>query len=389
MAKELAFVILNPYTLSKSRTGGVIARYLARTQLDLVAARMFGPSQELIDRHAEIMASSNAYSDQTRDLLVDYVRKNLSPDAETDVTKRVMFLLFEGEDAIQRVWDATGPVELDAQKSGLRVRDTYGDYIQDADGKVTYFEPAVLVASTEERSRRVLQLWAEYSESCGGIMDGAVSADAANDQQEKTLVMLKPDNFTVPSLRPGSIVDMLSRSGLTIIGAKLFRMTVSQAEAFYGPVKEVLLDKFEVIGGGRLAEAIKTEFGFEVDADVLHELCGKLAPVFASTEFENITEYMTGYRPSAYSEEEKDVLGDRKALALVYRGPDAVSKIRHILGATDPAKAEPGSIRAEFGTNIRENAAHASDSPENAEREIGIIRVAEDTIAPWVAKYCD
>ena len=96
MAKELAFVILNPYTLSKSRTGGVIARYLARTQLDLVAARMFGPSLELIDRHAEIMASSNAYSDQTRDLLVDYVKKNLSPDAQTGMPKRVMFLLFEG-----------------------------------------------------------------------------------------------------------------------------------------------------------------------------------------------------------------------------------------------------------------------------------------------------
>ena len=51
MAKELAFVLINPYTIAKSRTGGVIARYLARTDLDLVAARMFGPSKELVEKN--------------------------------------------------------------------------------------------------------------------------------------------------------------------------------------------------------------------------------------------------------------------------------------------------------------------------------------------------
>ncbi len=386
MAKEIAFVILDPYTLSKSRTGGVIARYLARTQLDLVAARMFAPSQELVDLHAEVMATSNAYSEETRDLLVDYVRQNLSPDPDTGLAKRAMLLLFEGENAIQRIWDATGPVELDPLKSGLTVRDTFGDYIRDASGKVTYFEPAVLVASSEARSKDVLRLWAEFSERCGGVIEKTVDADAS--QGEKTLVMLKPDNFLAHSSRPGSIVDMLSQADLKIIGVKKFYMSVAQSELFYGPVKEVLLDKFEEIGAGRLESAITSEFGFGVDADTIHNLCVALAPLFADSEFENITEYITGYRPSDCTEADKAKMGKREAFALVYTGKDAISKIRRILGATDPAKAEPGSIRREFGANIRENAAHASDSVENAEREIEIINMGEDTIAPWVAKYC-
>jgi len=54
----------------------------------------------------------------------------------------------------------------------------------------------------------------------------------------------------------------------------------------------------------------------------------------------------------------------------VLEGDDAVSRCRKIMGATDPAKAEPGTIRALMGDNIQENAVHGSDSDENAIREI-------------------
>jgi nucleoside diphosphate kinase len=60
---------------------------------------------------------------------------------------------------------------------------------------------------------------------------------------------------------------------------------------------------------------------------------------------------------------------------VVYEGIDAVRKIRDLLGATDPSKARPGSVRREFGTSIMVNAAHASDSVENARREMKIIEV--------------
>ena len=97
---------------------------------------------------------------------------------------------------------------------------------------------------------------------------------------------------------------------------------------------------------------------------------------------------MTGYRPSAVPGGEKDLRCGADSLALVYEGVDAVSKIRDILGATDPTKARAGSVRREFGTNIMVNAAHASDSPENAEREMKILDIFLDNMSPYIQKYC-
>ena len=57
-------------------------------------------------------------------------------------------------------------------------------------------------------------------------------------------------------------------------------------------------------------------------------------------------------------------------IAIVFEGEGAVEVIRKAMGATDPAKAEPGTIRADFGTDIQRNVVHGSDSKETAEKEI-------------------
>jgi nucleoside-diphosphate kinase len=59
-------------------------------------------------------------------------------------------------------------------------------------------------------------------------------------------------------------------------------------------------------------------------------------------------------------------------VAMVIEGPNAVVACRHIIGATDPLKAAPGSIRADYATVMARNLVHGSDSPESAEREIAI-----------------
>jgi len=59
-------------------------------------------------------------------------------------------------------------------------------------------------------------------------------------------------------------------------------------------------------------------------------------------------------------------------VAAVFEGEGAVEKIRKLMGATDPAKAAPGTIRKDFGLDVQRNSTHASDSPENAEKEIAI-----------------
>lgn len=59
-------------------------------------------------------------------------------------------------------------------------------------------------------------------------------------------------------------------------------------------------------------------------------------------------------------------------VAMILEGEGAVRRVRRVVGATDPAKAEPGTIRRDLGLGIRENVVHAADSVENAEREIQI-----------------
>ena len=116
--------------------------------------------------------------------------------------------------------------------------------------------------------------------------------------------------------------------------------------------------------------------------------CEAISPAYAAREFENIVEYMTGYRPSNCSPEEKPLLADAPCVAICYEGPEAVRKIRDRLGETDPHKARPGSVRREFGTSIMINAAHASDSPASALREMDIIDFKTNDFSPLIRKYC-
>lgn len=377
MSKELAFVLINPYPIRKSRTGGIIARYLVRTDLKLVGARMFGPSPALVNEFATYLRHFDPTDAEVCNLLADYVERCYSPDKATGRPHRCMCLLFEGEDAIRKIYEVTGSLRQ-RWGSGLTVRDTYGDFLRDeATGRVTYFEPAVIVGISPAIVSACLNIWRKGANTDAGLVRS--SSDLPDDDTyEKTLVLLKPDNFRQPSLRAGNIMDLLSSSGLRIVGAKKFAMTVSQAEAFYGPVRESLKQVFSRFGKERAAHALSQEFGFDVDPETLGPLCDQLAPSFAAREFENIIEFMTGRRPSACTPDEKKLTGSDECLAIVYEGVSAVGKIREILGSTDPSKARPGSIRREFGTNIMVNAAHASDSPENASREMGIIDIEHD-----------
>ena len=59
------------------------------------------------------------------------------------------------------------------------------------------------------------------------------------------------------------------------------------------------------------------------------------------------------------------------AIVMVLEAPDAIKKWRTLMGATDPAKADPGTLRKEFAQSIERNATHGSDAPETAAHEIG------------------
>jgi nucleoside diphosphate kinase len=384
---QLAYVMINPYTIYKSRTGGVIARLFTRTALDLVAARMFAPSAEFARDYAETIGTDvDSHDRKVRELIRTYILENYGPDPKTGRRRRVMLLVFRGPDAVKRVSEAVGKIVPERGPAGETIRDTFGDYILGPDGQVRYFEPAVLAAPTEAEADLRLKLFARYSGTDGGLLEDVVKYPA-NAKVEQTLVLLKPDNFRFPSARPGNIVDMFSRTGLYIIGIKVHHMTVAQARKFYGPVRDVLREKFGELAGPRARAALEKEFGITLSPESEKQLADITAPQMAEVQFNNIVGFMTGRRPEAGQVADESSVGPEKIVALVYQGVDAVRKIRNVLGPTDPRKAPPGTIRRELGQDIMVNAAHASDSPENARREMEIVNIGENNLKSLVEEF--
>jgi nucleoside diphosphate kinase len=375
--QQLAYVIITPYSLHKSRTGGILSRLIARTGLDLVAARMFAPSAELVKKYSDETISANDPQDRRiQELLYNYIQQNLSPDPKTGRCRRVMMMLLQGDDAVRRTRSVVGNISAD-RRGGQTIRDTYGDLILDDNDQVRYFEPAVLAAPTSEEAASKLKLWAAYSETDGGVLENVI-AYAPGEKPQRTLVLIKPENFRFPTGRPGNMIDLFSRTGLFIVGVKVHRMSVAQALEFYGPVREVLRAKMKDVVAVKAKAAMEKELGFQIRPDQERQFGEILGPAFGDMQFENIVKFMSGRAPADCPLGEINQPGSEKCIALVYEGVEAVRKIRDVLGPTDPSKAPPGSIRREFGQTIMVNAAHASDSEENAMREMGIINVAEN-----------
>ena len=137
---------------------------------------------------------------------------------------------------------------------------------------------------------------------------------------ESTLAILKPD--TVAAGNAGKVLAHLEAAGFTIRGLKVIHLTRAQAEAFYAVHRE--------------------------------------RPFYGS-----LVEFMT----------------EGPVVPVALERADAVGHLRRVMGATDVAKAEAGTIRKLFGTSIERNAIHGSDSPENAAKELAFFFAESDRIA--------
>lgn len=127
--------------------------------------------------------------------------------------------------------------------------------------------------------------------------------------KERTLSIIKPD--AVAKNLIGAIYSRFETAGLTIVGAKMLRLSQEQAEGFYAEHKE--------------------------------------RPFFGA-----LVEFMTS----------------GPVVVQVLEGDNAIAKNREIMGATNPAEAAAGTLRHDFATSIDANAVHGSDAPASAEREI-------------------
>jgi len=383
--KQLAYVLINPYIMYKSRTGGVISRLLSRSaKLKLVGARMFAPSNELVKEYLAALKEEHTNgSDKIDELIYDYVQNRYMPSPDGS-KRRVMFLLLEGENAIDELKEnVVGAIVR--ENVGETIRDTYGDYIEDENGKVIYFEPAVLIAKTQTAAKKHIDIWLKHAENDSGILENV--AYPQNADVQKTLVMIKPDTLAVSRTRAGAVIDIFAKTGLKIIAIKIIHMTVAQAMEFYGPVREFFVEKFADRVADKARDALANAFEFDIPEEVIEQIKQQLKGKNADNEFGKIVEFMTGCNPWQTPEKDWATAAKQTCVALVYQGENAIEKIRNQLGSTDPSKAAPATVRKEFGKDVMVNTAHASDSPENAAREIGILKIAENDLADIVKKY--
>jgi len=126
---------------------------------------------------------------------------------------------------------------------------------------------------------------------------------------ERTLVIVKPDGVKKNLI--GEVIKRFEQEGLRVIGLKMLKLSKEQAQGFY----QVHKDK---------------------------------------PFFDSLTDFMSS----------------GPIVVMVLEGERAIEKVREIMGATDPKKAAPGTIRAQYADNIQENIVHGSDSPESAAYEI-------------------
>jgi nucleoside-diphosphate kinase len=134
---------------------------------------------------------------------------------------------------------------------------------------------------------------------------------------ERTLSIVKPDGVQKNLI--GEVYRRFEQAGLRIVGARMMRLSQAQAEGFY---------------------AVHRERPF----------------------YKDLVRYMTS----------------GPVIVQVLEGENAVAKNRELMGATDPKKADKGTIRADLAASIEENVVHGSDSVENAQTEIAYFFASSD-----------
>ena len=134
---------------------------------------------------------------------------------------------------------------------------------------------------------------------------------------ERSLVLIKPD--ALQRRLAGNIISRLEERGLKLVALKMLHLTKTLAQQHY---------------------AIHRDKPF----------------------FDSLVDYISS----------------APIIAAIFEGEEAVEVIRKAMGATDPTKAEPGTVRGDFGLDIEHNSVHGSDSVENAEEEIKLFFAEEE-----------
>jgi len=164
----------------------------------------------------------------------------------------------------------------------------------------------------------------------------------SGEKPQRTLVLIKPDNFRFPTGRPGNVIDFFSRTGLFIVAIKVHRMSVAQAIQFYGPVRDVLRSKLgDMVWKSSATGGWKKNLA-SASPEVQQQLGVLLCRFMAITSSTTLCDFMSGRTPGEMPSRLPERPGTETSIALIDEGPDAVAKIATCSAPTDPSKAPPG-----------------------------------------------
>ena len=262
-ADELAYALVTPYSLHKSRTGGILARLLW-ANVKLVAARMYAPrpGSSFIEEYCDAVydPAERHVPLRYQRMIIEYVIKNFGQPNLRGISNRLALLVFRGPDAQREIAEAVGHMHPGVR--GDDVRGTFGDFlVEDADvldydpgfrerrGLLAkydklrevslpihynaFFEPAALTGITPEMNEAHLKLFRRHAYSDGGfVLDAVGDPEAAG--METSMVILKPESFRDRNPLPGNLMDFFARTGMFITAMKVLEMDVERAREFYG-----------------------------------------------------------------------------------------------------------------------------------------------------------
>ena len=370
---QISYIIITHNAIKKRQSGNIISRILLENNLTFAGVSIATITEDFITNYITLIEQnkSNILS-TTLSLLINYIKNLLDTEA--------MFLFFIGNNAKKQTNAIIGDINNECDSDVITMHDTFSSL------STKHFEPNVISSPVFKNDYNYKTTKGEF-ELILNLLESQPNVPRNNfKNQEQSLVIIKPDMWQNNSLKPGIIIDILSRMGLKMVGCKLHSITSAEAQEFYQPVQDIIRNKILSQTKEQMRSALLREFNLTLEEEQINKLATIINDKHANIQFEELIKFT---QKKNINSEIKDSNYRFSCMAIVYQGENAISKIRQAIGVTDPSRAENNTIRKEFGTTIMKNAIHASDSTENATREMEIIKIQHNEIQNIIKNFIE
>ena len=378
---QLSYLLITPYAIEKNLIGNIVSR-LSLKLPSPIGIMMVNPTQLFAQKYIQfIQETTNKDNIFISKLFINYIKINF-------VSKnRIMILLFSGKNIKTKVNNVVGHIMND---NNTTIHNSYSSSFYDNHTNIPHtFKPAVITSlltpGNSIQETQELSLIYNFLFKQPNITTITTAYNKKSlIKDEQSLVIIKPDIWQCPySTKTGSIIDTITQQNeLQLVGCKLHTMSIEEATKFYKPIKIILRKKNQYNTINKIQKIIFDQFNISILKNKLKIIATQINNQYSDRQFQELIMYMTGQTTSTNSYQ-----FNYACMIMVYQGNNAIAKIRTLLGNTNPQIANYGTIRKNFGKNIMQNAIHASDSYNNAIKEMKIIKIQSNTLLKILKQF--